>query len=84
MSNAFALMARATICITAVPPGTTVTGAASTLAPADATCACTSAVHVPAPRPADDDVPRAREWFRAVRDHDPDFADVRQRLRNLG
>jgi hypothetical protein len=30
------------------------------------------------------DVPRAREWFRAVRDHDPDFADVRQRLRNLG
>ena len=44
--------ARAVICMTAVPPGTSVTGAASTVAPADATCALTSATHVPSPPPA--------------------------------
>src|SRR4029079_10779152 len=46
--------ARAVICMTAVPPGARVTGAASTVAPADATCGCTSANHVPAPVPASD------------------------------
>ncbi len=30
------------------------------------------------------DVPRAREWFRFVQDHDPDFVDVGRRLRSLG
>ncbi len=36
----------------AVPPGPIVTGAASTVAPVDATCGRTSTVHVPAPSPA--------------------------------
>ena len=39
------------ICITALPPGPIVTGAASTVAPADATCGWISAVQVPAPSP---------------------------------
>ena len=48
--------ARAVICMTAVPPGAIVTGAASTVAPADATWGCTSAIHVPAPSPASETV----------------------------
>ena len=30
------------------------------------------------------DVPRARQWFRVVADHDPEYVDVRRRLRALG
>ena len=48
--------ARATICTTADPPGAMVTGAASTLAPAELTCGCTSTVQVPAPSPASETV----------------------------
>jgi len=39
-----------------VPPGVIVTGAAETVAPAEATCGCTSATHVPAPPPASETV----------------------------
>ena len=47
----------AVICMTAVPPGGDRDGCRlTTVAPADATCGCTSATHVPAPSPASDTV----------------------------
>ena len=48
--------ARATICTIAEPPGVSVNGAASIVAPSDATCGLISTDQVPAPFPASDTV----------------------------